>query len=245
MKPKCSFVAAAPLLALLVLFAARAPAAVSHLTVRLVTGSQTLVAGSEVELRIYTIGGRVLRLPLAHGDSWSRDSTRMIPVNLPEPLDPRTVLRYSIYYRAATPESPPWEIASADVELPSAGAAPELLLNAAVSGVIAKQGEVATVERSAGSLVCVTDSDCDDHRSCNGIERCRPRAAGADARGCVKGTPVVCPVNQICTEGRGCVGAESYGKVPMQQAPSAPAPASSPGSAPSTPPAAPTTAPTS
>jgi predicted alpha/beta-hydrolase family hydrolase len=69
-----------------------------------------------VELRIYTVGGRVLRLPLAHGDSWSRDSTRLIPVNLSEPLDARTVMRYSIYYRAATPESPPWEIASAQVD---------------------------------------------------------------------------------------------------------------------------------
>jgi len=221
-KPKTSLIAAIPVVIVLALFAAQTPAApVSHLTVRIVTGSQTLVAGSDVELRVYTVGGNVLRLPLAHGDSWSRDSTRLIPVSLSDPLDPRTVMRYSIYYRAATPESPPWEIASASVEFTSAGGAPELLLNATVSGVIAKQGEVATVERSAGSLVCVTDADCDDHRSCNGIERCRPRATGADARGCVKGTPVVCPVNQVCSEGHGCVGPESLGKI---AAPSAPTP---------------------
>ncbi len=219
-----------PLLILLGLFAAHLPAAptpaapVSHLTVRIITGSQTLVAGSDVELRIYKVGGSVLRLPLAHGDSWSRDTTRVIPLSLSDPLDPRTVMRYGIYYRAATPESPPWEIASAAVELPSGGATPQLLLDATVSGVIAQQGEVATVERSAGSMVCVTDADCDDHRSCNGIERCRPQSAGADARGCVKGTPVVCPVNQVCTEGRGCVGLESLGKVPAQGA-STPAPA--------------------
>ena len=211
-KPK-TFFAAMPILMLLGLFAAGSHSApVSHLTVRIATGSQTLVAGSDVELRIYTIGGRVLRLPLAHGDSWSRDSTRVIPLNLSEPLDARTVMRYSIYYRAATPESPPWEIASAQVELASGSAAPELLLDATVSGVIAKQGEVATIERSAGSLVCATDADCDDHRSCNGVERCRPRSVGADARGCVKGAPVACPVNQVCTEGRGCVGPDSLNK---------------------------------
>ena len=116
MKPKTSLIAALPLVILLALFSAGIRAApVSHLTVRIVIGAQTLVAGSDVELRIYTIGGNVLRLPLAHGDSWSRDSTRLIPVSLPDPLDPRTVMRYSIYYRAATPESPPWEIASASI----------------------------------------------------------------------------------------------------------------------------------
>ncbi len=220
MKTKTSLIAALPIVIMIGLFAAQAPAApVSHLTVRIVTGSQTLVAGSDVELRIYTVGGNVLRLSLAHGDSWSRDSTRLIPVNLPDPLDPRTVMRYSIYYRAATPETAPWEIASADVEFTSAGGAPALLLDATVSGVIAKQGEVATVERSAGSLVCVTDADCDDHRSCNGTERCRPHASGADARGCVKGTPVVCPVNQVCSEGHGCVGPESLGKIAAPPAP--------------------------
>jgi len=209
-KPKSAFVAALPILLMLGLFAGRIAAApLSHLTVRIVTGAQPLLAGSDVELRIYAVGGRVLRFPLAHGDAWSPDSTRLIPVTLSDPLDPRTVMRFSIYYRAAAPESAPWEIASAEVDIGSGRNAPERLLDATVSGVITKQGEVATEERSAGSLVCVTDADCDDHRACNGIERCRPRAAGADARGCVKGTPVVCPVNQVCTEGHGCVGPEA------------------------------------
>jgi len=74
-KPKTSLIAAMPAVIMLALFAAQTPAApVSHLTVRIVTGSQTLVAGSDVELRIYTVGGNVLRLPLVHGDSWSRST---------------------------------------------------------------------------------------------------------------------------------------------------------------------------
>ena len=33
-----------------------------------------------------------------------------------------------------------------------------------------------------------------------------------DARGCVKGTPVVCPVNQVCGEGVGCHGTDTLKK---------------------------------
>jgi len=43
----------------------------------------------------------------------------------------------------------------------------------------------------------------------NGRERCAPRSAGADARGCVKGLPVACPVNQVCTEEHGMPGLDT------------------------------------
>jgi len=185
-----------------------------RLTVRLVTGAEPLAAGSDVELRIYEVGGRTRRLALAHGEAWLRDSTHVISVELADALDPRAVMRYAIYYRGAVAGLPAWEITSADVETAGTGTAPERLLDVTLSGAIAGQGELSTVERSVGSLVCVTDADCDDHRSCNGIERCAPQAAGADARGCLKGAPVVCPVNQICSEGRGCRGPDSIGKSP-------------------------------
>jgi hypothetical protein len=182
---------------------------VSHLQVRIVTGGQDLSAGSVLELRIYEAGKAVRRLPLTHGESWPRDSTRVIPLTLSDALDPRSVLRYSLYYRAASPLAPPWQVVSADVDL-SAGRAPsQLLLNATLSGEIERQGELATLERDVSTMTCVTDADCDDQRSCNGHERCAPRTAGADARGCVRGSPVVCPVNQVCSEGRGCIGAGS------------------------------------
>jgi hypothetical protein len=182
---------------------------VSHLQVRIVTGGQDLSAGSVLELRIYEAGKAVRRLPLTHGESWPRDTTRVIPMTLSDALDPRSVLRYSLYYRAASPLAPPWQVVSADVDL-SAGRAPsQLLLNATLSGEIERQGELATLERDVSTMTCVTDADCDDQRTCNGHERCAPRTAGADARGCVRGSPVVCPVNQVCSEGRGCIGADS------------------------------------
>jgi hypothetical protein len=123
--------------------------------------------------------------------------------------------------------TPPWELVSADVELPGGGASPERLLNATLSGVIDQQGELASEERDTASLICVTDADCDDHRSCNGHERCAPHTRGADARGCVKGAPLVCPVNQVCAEGRGCVGLDTS---VTRSAPGAPAAGQSPAS---------------
>jgi len=187
---------------------------VSQVQVRIVTGIADLSAGSYLELRIYETGKPVRRLPLTHGEAWPRDSTRVIPLSLNEALDPRNVQRFSLYYRAASPLAPPWEVVAADVDL-SAGRNPQqLLLNATLSGEIAGQGEIATVDRDASTMVCVTDADCDDHKSCNGRERCAPHGAGADARGCVSGSPVACPVNQICAEGRGCVGAADLKPLP-------------------------------
>jgi len=192
-------------------------ATVTHIQVRVVTGADELTAGSLLELRIYEAGKAARHLPLTHGEAWPRDSTRIIPLTLAEALDPRTVLRFGLYYRAASPLAPAWEVVAAEVDLPSGGAAPERLLNATLSGVIERQGELATEEREPGMMACLSDADCDDHRSCNGRERCAPRSAGADPRGCVKGMPVVCPVNQVCTEEHGCRGVETA-------APATPAP---------------------
>ena len=197
-----------PILLVWVVGAPSAQAApVSHLEVKVVSGTQELGAGSTLELRIYEAGKDVRRLPLVHGEAWPRDSTHIIPVKLSDPLDPRSVRRFSLYYRSASPLSRGFEIVAADVELPSAKDSPELLLNATLSGVIAGQGgELATVDRDQATAACRSDADCDDKRACNGKERCAPRSPGADARGCVKGTPVVCPVNQVCSEGAGCRG---------------------------------------
>lgn len=202
-----------PILLVWALGAASAQAVpVSHLEVKIVTGAEELGAGSSLELRIYEAGKSVRRLPLVHGEAWPRDSTHIIPVKLSDPLDPRNVVRFSLYYRGASASARGFEIVAADVELPSTKNSPELLLDATLSGVIAGQGELATVDREQSALACRSDADCDDKRICNGQERCAPHAPGADARGCVKGTPVVCPVNQVCSEGVGCRGVSEAAK---------------------------------
>lgn len=189
------------------LFAAAAPAApVRQVELRIVIGAEQLTAGSDLELRIYESNGVVRRLPVAHEDAWLPDSTHLIPLKLDESLEPRNVQRFAIYYRPSSALSAPFEIISADVELPSSSGEPERLLGQTLSGVIVRQGELATEDRALAAGSCSTDADCDDHRTCNGRERCAPHAAGADARGCVRGTPVVCPVNQVCGEGIGCHG---------------------------------------
>ena len=196
-----------PILCAGMLWATSAPAIpVSRLEVHIVTGAEELSAGSSLELRIYEAGKSVRRLPLVNGEAWPHDSTHVIPVKLNDPLDPRNVVRFSLYYRSASPWAPGLEIVAADVQLPTASESPERLLDTTLSGVIARQGELATNDRDQAALTCKSDADCDDKRMCNGRERCAPRSAGADARGCVKGTPVVCPVNQVCGEGVGCRG---------------------------------------
>jgi hypothetical protein len=182
---------------------------VSHLRVHVVTGAAELTAGSTLELRIYEAGKAVRRLPLSHGEAWPGDSTRLIPITLAEPLDPRAVSRFSLYYRAASPLTPAWEVVAADVELAPADGNTQRLLDATLAGVMSHQGELATEERDASSMACTTDADCDDHRKCNGHEKCAPRSTGADARGCVKGLPLVCPVNEVCSEEKGCRGPDS------------------------------------
>jgi hypothetical protein len=200
----------APLLAALVLTVSQAVAApVTHIQVKVITGAVELTAGSFVELRIYEAGKAVRHLTLTHDEIWPRDSTLVIPLTLTEALDPRGVLRFGLYYRAANPLTPPWEVVSAEVDLAPGSDTPVRLLDATLSGVIARQGELATDEREASAVNCSTDADCDDHKTCNGHERCAPHSAGADARGCVKGAPMVCPVNQVCTEAHGCRGLDA------------------------------------
>jgi hypothetical protein len=196
---------------LCVQYAMAAP--VSRLEVRVTTGGQEMSAGSDLELRIYEAGKNARRLPLVHGEAWLPDSTHLIPIQLSESLDPRNVVRFSLYYKAGSPSAPALEVVAADVELPSASGSPQKLLDATLSGIITRQGELATVDRDQASMICSSDADCDDHKACNGRERCAPRAAGADARGCVKGAPLVCPVNQICGEGVGCHGTDALKKI--------------------------------
>src|SRR5476651_2593023 len=125
---------------------------VSRVEVRVITGAQGLSAGSDLELRIYEAGKSVRRLPLVHGEAWLPDSTHLIPVKLNDALDPRNVLRFALYYRAGSPLAPAWEVVAADVELPSGQDPPERLLDATLSGVISRQGELATVERDTSAM---------------------------------------------------------------------------------------------
>lgn len=51
----------------------------------------------------------------------------------------------------------------------------------------------------SAAAICTADSDCDDRRYCNGVERCEPSNASADARGCIVGVSP-CPPGENCNE---------------------------------------------
>ncbi len=67
------------------------------------------------------------------------------------------------------------------------------------------------------STACHTDPECSDGVFCNGVERCSPGTAGADARGCVSASPAQpCSAGQTCNEAMarcvsGCPDADGDG----------------------------------
>ena len=183
---------------------------VSTLDVSVTSGGAALPAGAVLELKIYEQSPVPRTVALTHGESWPAGASRLVRVHLERPLDPRRVRRFSFAYRAPPPGLPAWEVESARVEWDTDGQR-QRLLAANLSGLIAADRELASEEVRDAQLLCASDSDCDNARSCDGVERCEPSNRRADARGCVSGKPVICPVNQVCVEHQGCRGLAEMG----------------------------------
>jgi len=137
-----------------------------------------------LELRIYE-AGKSVRAPAAGArEAWPRDSTHIIPVKLSEALDPRNVGAFSLYYRSASPLAPELEIVRRDVELPSKQGAAERLLDATLSGVITRQGELANHGPDQAALMCRTDRIATISKPAtdrNGVHRAPPAQMRAAA----------------------------------------------------------------
>ena len=183
---------------------------VSHLQVRIVTGGQDLSAGSvfgTAHLRSRQGGAS------AAVDAWRIVAARLDARHPPDPERVRST-RATCCASACT-IAPPVRSHRPGRWLPPMSICRPVASRRNSCSTRRSRGRSSgransrLSERDVSTMTCVTDSDCDDQRSCNGHERCAPRTAGADARGCVRGSPVVCPVNQVCSEGRGCIGADS------------------------------------
>ncbi len=62
-------------------------------------------------------------------------------------------------------------------------------------------GDMIIVDAADTAVRCLSDNDCSDHVFCNGLERCMPGAAGADARGCLVASPTSpCQPGDMCDE---------------------------------------------
>lgn len=71
-----------------------------------------------------------------------------------------------------------------------------------IAAIVCFMTELVTIEPAEAQPrpgMCSNHDECDDRIYCNGLERCRPGTAGADARGCVV-EPLVCPPDQVCSE---------------------------------------------
>ncbi|UJR82608.1 putative metal-binding motif-containing protein [Sandaracinus amylolyticus] len=60
--------------------------------------------------------------------------------------------------------------------------------------------DASTQDDTDARVECASDAECSDGRFCNGVERCAPRGAGADARGCVPAAEPACAIGQACDE---------------------------------------------
>ena len=185
-------------------------ALVSALDVSVTSGPAELPRGAVLELKIYEQGPVARTLVLTHGEAWPAAATRVIRVTLDRPLDPRRVRRFSLAYRAPRNGLTAWEVESAQVEWEANGER-QRLLAASLAGVVAVDRELSSADVQDHQLLCATDADCDNGRTCDGVERCEPHNRRADARGCVSGRPVTCPINQVCVEHVGCRGVGAAG----------------------------------
>ena len=183
---------------------------VSTLDVSVTSGAADLPAGAVLELKIYEQSPVPRIVALTHGEAWPAAASRLVRVHLERPLDPRRVRRFSLAYRAPRPGLPAWDVESARVEWDANGERQRLLATT-LAGVVAVDRELASEEVREAQLLCATDADCDNGRSCDGVERCEPANRRADPRGCVSGKPVICPVNQVCVEHQGCRGISEAG----------------------------------
>lgn len=182
------------------------PAVVSELEVALTSGTTALPADSTVQLKIYADSPVPRVFTLSRGTAWPAGATRIVPLRLDRPLAIATVRRFAISLSATHGGSPAtWDVSSAVVEW-SGPEGRARLLGANLSGVVAAGRDLASADQRDADLRCNTDADCDNGLECDGVERCLPGDSRADARGCVAGRPPVCPVNQVCSERKGCHG---------------------------------------
>ena len=178
---------------------------VRALDVTVTAGDRPFPARATLLLKIYEQGPLPRVLTVVREGEWPAGATRIVRLVLDRPLESTRVRRFALALEAAAADAAPWDVEAAYVEW-QGSAGRERLLASNLAGVVAVGRDLASAERRDGDGRCSTDSDCSDGLDCNGAERCAPAAAGADARGCVAGRPVVCPVNTVCAEHRGCTG---------------------------------------
>ena len=178
---------------------------VRALDVTVTGGERPFPAKATLLLRIYEQSPLPRVLTVVRDVEWPAGATRIVRLILDRPLESSRVRRFALSLEAGAADTASWDVESAFVEW-QGPAGRERLLAANLAGVVAVGRDLASAERREGDGLCNSDGDCSDGLDCNGLERCAPHAVGADARGCVVGRPIACPVNTVCAEHRGCVG---------------------------------------
>jgi hypothetical protein len=187
---------------------------VRAIDVTVTAGMRPFPARAALLLKLYEQGPVPTVLTVVRDVEWPPGATRIVRLVLDRPFEPARVRRFALAIDTGAAGTATWDVESAFVEW-QGPAGRERLLASNLVGVVAAGRDLASAERHDGDWRCASDGDCSDGLECNGLERCAPEAAGADAHGCVTGRPMACPVNTVCAERRGCRGPAPSAPVPV------------------------------
>lgn len=186
------------------------------LKVQLRLGGDGIRGGGQILLVFDMNDGRKRRFDLNRTrEEWPGGATKIIEVNVIPPVLYRDIQRIGIEFHGSqgdfTQTQDDFDLAHLQVESRATSSTSPIVNGSRVT-VFSREVNTRFEDdqtqwfggvrpQVAVEGICAADSDCDDGRYCNGVERCAPSNANADPRGCLVG-PLPCPAYQHCNESR-------------------------------------------
>ena len=187
----------------------QASAWAQELILEFTSGGDGLRGGDDnVHLRIRGDGPNIEIRNLNKGQEWPGGSVRTVRVPLSPALDPARLTHIVLYMSFGGGIFPDhWHLDSLRVSLVRGGET-QLLWQSTYSPVtvFSTEGPSLEIDLPPRERECVTDSQCDDGRFCNGPERCVIRRVRGDViRACESALEVPqCPQGSLCHEPGQC-----------------------------------------
>lgn len=183
--------------------------------IQISTGNDDLREGSNVELVIAMRDGRELRKTVNNPRERFADRTsKTVSMNFAPGVRVEDINTVTLNWQpdrgGGLTRADEWEMAGLQLAtLNSRGRAEPFFIARGQKFVGAGSVVLSNTLRSDGPALCTNDNQCDDGSYCNGVERCQPGSAGADARGCVANPNPICRAGQFCNEERNRCEAET------------------------------------
>lgn len=184
------------------------------LSINLRLGGDGIRGGGQLLLLLEMSDGRIRRFDLNRTrEEWPGGVEKSIDVTVVPPIQYSAVQRIGVEWHGSqgdiTQEQDDFDLARLHVQSRAISTTTPIINGSAVS-VYSRStatrfdndqtqwfGGVRPTVTATG--ICTADSECDDRRFCNGVERCEPGNANADARGCIVGASP-CRSGENCNE---------------------------------------------